>query len=202
MTTKSIGFPLYSSALVDPKTGVATKEFFFFLQQLWHTGTGGAVRSVSVDDLQIQDELESAAGDTAGVVDAGAIASLENLGVLADDVPVQTVSDELLSQLAQEQDAAIDADAQALAYLHFDPEPTPRAQPVSGITVGASPYAYKTSFDGSVIVNSGTVSLIEFSRDGSAFFTLGTTAGIVPLSRGDTLRTTYTVAPTMTFIPR
>lgn len=202
MTTSNVGFPLYSAPLVDPKTGVATKDFFFFLQQLWKVGTGGDNRTVSVDDLQIQDEEEAATGDTAGTVDAVAITALENLGVLGDDIPVQTISDEVLSFIGTEQEAAPDVDAQLLAFLAPELETAGRAQPVSAITVGASPYTYQASFDGAVIVNGGTVSAIAFSRDGTTFFTTGATFGMFPVSRGDSIKTTYTVVPTMTFAPR
>lgn len=74
----------------------------------------------------------------------------------------------------------------------------------SGITVGASPFNYTNSsiFNISVIVLPGTVSKIEFSRDNATFFDLGVTAGMFSLSPSDHLRVTYTVAPTMTLVPR
>ena len=200
--TNTVGFPLFSTPLVDPKTGVATKDFFFFLQQIWKIGTGGDQRTVSVDDLQVQDEVESATSDTAGALDSVAISALENIGTIGDELPVMFTTDEVLSHIGSEQDANPDADAQVLGYLGPEPELPARAQPVAAITPGASPYTYTSSFDGAVIVNGGTVSAIAFSRDGTTFFTTGQTAGMFPMSRGDALKVTYTVAPTMTFAPR
>lgn len=69
------------------------------------------------------------------------------------------------------------------------------------ITPGASPYAYSALVKGSVIVSGGTVSAIAFSRDGTTFYTTGQTAGMFTLNAQDRLRVTYTVLPTMTFVP-
>src|ERR1700744_5860043 len=66
-------------------------------------------------------------------------------------------------------------------------------------TVTASPYVVtnNTGNDQSVIVNGGTVSKIEYSRNGGAYITVGTVAGMFQLSPLDSLRVTYTVAPTI-----
>lgn len=69
------------------------------------------------------------------------------------------------------------------------------------VTVGASPFTYSASVKGSVIVSGGTVSAIAFSRDGTTFYTTGQTAGMFTLNARDRLRVTYTVLPTMTFVP-
>jgi len=73
---------------------------------------------------------------------------------------------------------------------------------VSSIAVSASPFNYVAPVGGTVIVNGGTVSLIKLSRDGTTFFTTGVTAGVFPVSQGDTLQVTYLAAPTITFLPR
>ena len=75
----------------------------------------------------------------------------------------------------------------------------------SSVTVGASPFTYKFAGGGqsSLIVSGGTVSLIEFSRSGSIFFTIANASpGMFSLSNGDSLRITYTVAPTVTLVLR
>lgn len=74
----------------------------------------------------------------------------------------------------------------------------------AGITVGASPFLYHNTStnDQSVIVKGGTVSKVEFSRDNTTFFDVGVVAGMFTVSKGDYLRVTYTVAPTMTGISR
>jgi hypothetical protein len=71
----------------------------------------------------------------------------------------------------------------------------------AAVTVGDSPYVYSAPVRGSVIVNGGTVSAIAFSRDGTTFYTTGQTAGMFLLCAGDLLRITYTVLPTVTFVP-
>lgn len=74
----------------------------------------------------------------------------------------------------------------------------------SAITVGASPFIYQnsTGAPGDALISGGTVTLIEFSRDGTNWFSTGTQVGFTPLSPLDRVRVTYTAAPNMTFIPR
>jgi len=76
-------------------------------------------------------------------------------------------------------------------------------RPVSSITVGASPFVYQNTdfYPEDIIISGGTVSSIEWSRDGSTYYNLGITAGKVRLEVGEYLRVTYTAAPTMTKIP-
>lgn len=71
--------------------------------------------------------------------------------------------------------------------------------PISPVVVGDSPFTYTPSDVGSVVVTGGTVSLIEIIRKGIAV-NVGVTTGIIPIARGDQLRTTYTVVPTVTFL--
>lgn len=71
----------------------------------------------------------------------------------------------------------------------------------AAVTVGASPYTYSAPRGGFVIVSGGTVSVIAFSRDGTNFYTTGQTAGCFPISAADFLKITYTVLPTVTFVP-
>lgn len=65
----------------------------------------------------------------------------------------------------------------------------------------ASPYTFTASVKGFMLITAGTVSLVEFSRDGVTFYSYGTTSGQFALNSADRLRVTYTVAPTMTFVP-
>lgn len=67
---------------------------------------------------------------------------------------------------------------------------------------GASPYTWQFSYAGrgALIVQGGTVSKIEFSRDGTTFIDTGAVAGMMAVSQGDYLRITYTVAPTLTLV--
>lgn len=71
----------------------------------------------------------------------------------------------------------------------------------AAVTPGASPYIYSPAVGGTVIVSGGTVSAIAFSRDGVTFYATGQTAGMFTLNAADQLRITYTVVPTVTFVP-
>jgi len=73
---------------------------------------------------------------------------------------------------------------------------------VSNITPSGSPYTYQNTsdYDADIIVQGGTVSLVEFTRDNVNFYNVGTVAGMFHLGPDDRLRVTYTVAPTMRYI--
>jgi hypothetical protein len=77
--------------------------------------------------------------------------------------------------------------------------------PVSSITVTASPFTYQnsTGYDASVLVNGGTVSLVQFSRNNVTYYTTSAaTNTILMLSPNDYVKVTYTAAPTMVLVPR
>ena len=87
---------------------------------------------------------------------------------------------------------------QYLRLVGRDPQNT-----VSSQAPGPSPYTYQNTGDFTVdaIVTGGTVSAVEFSRDATTFFAVS--AGTqISLNPGDYLRVTYTVAPSITLIPR
>jgi hypothetical protein len=71
----------------------------------------------------------------------------------------------------------------------------------SSVVVGNSPFAFQSTVPGNIAVNSGTVSLIEISRDGLNFFATGLLGGMFFLCPGDFIRVTYAVASTMTWFP-
>jgi hypothetical protein len=75
--------------------------------------------------------------------------------------------------------------------------------PPAGVTVGTSPYLFRSlkGYRQRVVVRGGTVTLIEFSRDGTTFYDVGETSGMFFLDNGDYLRVTYSAVPTMTTIP-
>jgi hypothetical protein len=53
-----------------------------------------------------------------------------------------------------------------------------------------------------VLLNGGTVSLIEFSRGGTVFDPIGSLlSGDFMLNPGDGLRITYTIAPSVVYYP-
>lgn len=69
----------------------------------------------------------------------------------------------------------------------------------SFVTVGASPFTYEPPTDGCVAVVGGVVTGLAYGRQGT-FTTIS--GGLVPVKRGDSVRITYTTAPTVTFIPQ
>lgn len=74
------------------------------------------------------------------------------------------------------------------------------APPVT-VAPGASPYTYTAVDAGTLVVQGGTVSLVELGRKGT-FVTTGLTTAVLSLSRGDQVRVTYAVAPALTFFKR
>lgn len=80
------------------------------------------------------------------------------------------------------------------------PDAIPLAQPITAILVGASVFAYKAPFAGSVSVTGGTVSDISLTRQGVTVDT-GQISGVFQVSRYDVLNVTWSGKPTMNFIP-
>lgn len=74
-------------------------------------------------------------------------------------------------------------------------------QAEEAVTVGTSPMTYTAIIRGQAHVTGGTVSVIEFSRDGTNWYDTAITAGFVQMDAGDFLRVTYAVAPTITYFP-
>jgi hypothetical protein len=68
------------------------------------------------------------------------------------------------------------------------------------VTLTTSPFTYTAARKGSVIVQGGTVSMLQWART-TANYNIGATAGMFHLAAGDSLIITYTGAPTVTFAP-
>lgn len=70
-------------------------------------------------------------------------------------------------------------------------------------TPSGSPWVYQNTASSrvQVAVSGGTVTLIEFSRDGTTWVPCGLLAGLVTLNPSDRVRVTYAVAPTVNVIP-
>ena len=91
----------------------------------------------------------------------------------------------------------------------FDAVPLAQAQTLFGVTaspgaasvvtVGASPFSYTATAAGVLVVDGGTVSAVSLAR-GSVSATAPIT-GLFPLRNGDTVKVTYTAAPTLTWFP-
>lgn len=69
------------------------------------------------------------------------------------------------------------------------------------LTLTGSPFVYTAPSRGFVIVNGGTVSNVQFKRSTQNYIT-GASSGCFPVSAQDILTITYSVAPTVTFVPQ
>jgi hypothetical protein len=73
--------------------------------------------------------------------------------------------------------------------------------PIATVAVGASPFAYKASQSGHLLIVGGTVSDVSMLR-GRVTISTGQIAGFFPMSLGDTITITYAVIPTAVyFVP-
>jgi hypothetical protein len=72
--------------------------------------------------------------------------------------------------------------------------------PIVALKLDGSPFSYTASQNGSLSVSGGGVSAISVSRANTSV-PVGTTAGLIPLSQGDTVELTYSAAPTVNFLP-
>jgi hypothetical protein len=163
--------------IIDDRTGLMSREWYRFLLNLF-TLTGGGSNAVSLQDVQLgppgADEaaLQAALQTYVDVTPPAAPATADGLFDTLDPPAFQDVPGRFLLP--------------------------------AGVTPGASPYTYQNTsgHPGDMIVSGGAVSDIAFSRDNATFYGAGVVSGVFPLSAYDFLRVTYTVAPTMTFIPR
>ena len=86
------------------------------------------------------------------------------------------------------------------AWQQFLAQMVAQPGPIASVTVGASPFAYKASESGHLLIIGGTVSAVSLNR-GRVTVVTGQTAGFFPMALGDTITVTYTVLPTIKFIP-
>ena len=75
-------------------------------------------------------------------------------------------------------------------------------QPIASVSPGASPYTYTASAAGSVVITGGTVSAVQLKRGSTTITIASASTAVVPVSAGDQVITTYSAAPTMSFVPR
>lgn len=75
--------------------------------------------------------------------------------------------------------------------------------PRETVTVTGSPFTWQNTYPWQleVIVRGGTVSLIEFSRDGTTWDNVGLLAGSLRLNPWDWVRITHLLAPTLILYP-
>ena len=68
------------------------------------------------------------------------------------------------------------------------------------IAVGTSPFTYTATRKGAVIINGGTVNLVQWARSGPNY-TTGQTQGMFPVAAGDSIIINHTGAPNFVFVP-
>ena len=74
------------------------------------------------------------------------------------------------------------------------------AAPIQSVTLTGSPFAFRAGSGGNLAVSGGTVSAIDITR-GTTTVSTGATSGTFPVANGDVVSITYTVLPTVSFIP-
>ena len=85
-------------------------------------------------------------------------------------------------------------------YRYFQAGET--GQPPSAeiaVTLTASPFIYQAPKKGYLVISGGTVTSIMISRTPPTYYLTGQTSGVIPVAQGDTVKITYTAAPTVTF---
>jgi len=147
------------------------------------------IDAANTDLAQLSTQLANAAlrSDTDPAELAQAYRQIANAVLLQSDPDISPTPGSVVNALLLASDALL-------------PDPVPRAQPASVVTVTASPFTYTAPAAGAVFVQGGIVSIISLVRQGTSVAT-GLTASIFPVARLDQLVITYTGAPTVTFLP-
>lgn len=86
------------------------------------------------------------------------------------------------------------------AWFEFFARLTAQPPPITAVKPTVSPFTYVASTNGNLAASGGTVSAITITRARMTIPT-GVTGGIIPLSQGDSVTITYSVAPTIHFTP-
>lgn len=84
-------------------------------------------------------------------------------------------------------------------WIQYLQQFTQAPPPFVDITVDVSPFSYTAAEPGFIILSGGTVSTIHLVRGTDDIDLTG--QKIIPVSIGDTVVTTYSVLPTIQFIP-
>ena len=189
--------PAAPIGILDKETGyvIIEQNWWLFLYNLslnvLGVGAGGPTGSTGLPATALIElsGVDADASDADAIVLRQPIANLNALtGILTEtETDAFALRQPLLNALLLAQEATL-------------PDPAPVAQPVKAVTVGASPFSYTMPFSGQVAITGGTVSAIDIIRQSTTVST-GLTVGLIPASRGDIVRMTYTVVPTFTFLP-
>jgi hypothetical protein len=166
--------------LIDPRTGQIDRTWFLFFYNLFN----GSVDNTDVVSGVLQNPT---APDAQAAIDA----AVETIAQSPQPAELSLLE----SRVSALEQTPLPSDA---------PSHTLSPGPPATITVTSSPFTYQntTTSPADVFVSGGTVSLLEFSRDGVVWYNTGFLYGPVLLSPSDRLRATYTAAPSMTLVPR
>ena len=69
---------------------------------------------------------------------------------------------------------------------------------IIAVTPSGSPFAYTASMSGSLVISGGTVSARTLTRNVD---TIPVASSTIPMANGDVATITYSVAPTINFVP-
>lgn len=192
-------------AVLDPRTGLITREWYMFFLSLFRASEGIADTDTSgPTTVSLVSSLEAAIDRVEQETQLQPVSVVEQMQPLLDALAVELQARAL--SVTEQTRPILDDLAQQIGTLPRAEAATAPGRIIlpSNIAVGASPYTHQNTntYPADVIVSGGTVSAIAFSRDNATFYTVGLTSGMFALSPYDFLRVTYTVAPTMTLVPR
>ncbi len=91
-------------------------------------------------------------------------------------------------------------DAAWYRYFQQNESGTPPSSEMP-VTIAGSPFSFTAPSKGFVILSGGTVGNVMFSRTTGTFYLTGQTAGVFPMAQNDVLKVTYSVRPTLIFVP-
>jgi hypothetical protein len=79
----------------------------------------------------------------------------------------------------------------------------PKAPYIITAPVSATGTQYIDTWPGTMLIEGGTVTLVEISRDNATYYQVSTSSGVaIPIQHTDYYRITYSVAPTITLLPQ
>ncbi|PTB28849.1 hypothetical protein C9I56_11200 [Paraburkholderia caribensis] len=148
----------------------------------------GAAASKGQHKMVKRSDATFAPGNTVSLVtaDGSQIEGASSLSLTAQNALVELKSDGTQWQVIGGQNSAAWGSTAAIA----------------AITPGASPYTYTAPANGQVVISGGTVSNIQLKRGATTITIAAASPADVPVSAGDQVITTYSVVPTMSFVPR
>jgi hypothetical protein len=180
---------------------VLDELWYLFLYGLWiqiATQSGGSIV------LSPGDAIAMLEADSAGIDGHRAVA-LNAILMTAENDSITSARDaaNAFAMAPEIEVSPVSRDAQNALMLATEgpaPDAPARAQPVATITLGASPFTFTATSNGTVAISGGNVSSLTLIRQGVSVPT-GLIAAVIPVSRLDQIQITYLVAPTANFLP-